>query len=50
MKLLTIITVGFIAMETANVATLYFSPESKLGNGVGVFKAWEKSIELLVQR
>jgi Mn2+/Fe2+ NRAMP family transporter len=30
-------------MEAANVATLYFFPGSKYANGVGVFKAWEKS-------
>jgi Mn2+/Fe2+ NRAMP family transporter len=30
-------------MEAANVATLYFFPGSKYTNGVGVFKAWEKS-------
>jgi hypothetical protein len=30
-------------MEAANVATLYFFPESKYANGVGVFKAWEGS-------
>jgi hypothetical protein len=30
-------------MEAANVVTLYFFPGSKYVNGVGVFKAWEKS-------
>jgi hypothetical protein len=30
-------------MEAANVVTLYFFPGSKYANGVGIFKAWEKS-------
>lgn len=37
------VTIGFLVLETTNLATLYFFPESKLANGVGVFKAWEKS-------
>ncbi len=44
MNLLTIITIGFLFLEAANVATLYFFPGSKYANGVGVFKAWEKSM------
>jgi len=40
---MTIVTIGFLIMEAANVATLYFFPGSKYANGVGVFKAWEKS-------
>lgn len=43
MKLLITITIGFLLLEVANVATLYFFPGSKNANGVGVFKAWEKS-------
>jgi len=43
MNLLTKITIGFLVMEAANVATLYFAPGSKYANGVGIFKAWEKS-------
>jgi hypothetical protein len=38
-----IVTIGFLLMEAANVVTLYFFPGSKYLNGVGVFKAWEKS-------
>ncbi len=30
-------------METGNVAALYFFPESKFANSVGVFNAWESS-------
>ncbi len=33
----------FIIMESANVLILYFKPEFKYGNGVAVFKQWEKS-------
>ena len=33
----------FILLESLNVLTLYFQPGSKLGNGVGVFNAWERS-------
>ncbi len=43
MNILTIVIIGFLIMETANVATLYFFPGSKYANGVGVFKAWEGS-------
>ena len=43
MNILTIVTIGFLIMESANVITLYFFPGSKYANGVGVFKAWEKS-------
>ena len=43
MNILTIAVVGFLVLEIANVVTLYFFPGSKYANGVGVFKAWEKS-------
>lgn len=43
MNLLTIVTIGFLILEASNVVALYFSPGSKYANGVGVFKAWEKS-------
>ena len=43
MNLLKIITIGFLILEATNVITLYFFPGSKYANGVGVFKAWEKS-------
>lgn len=35
--------IGFLILECLNVMLLYFDPGSKRGNGVGVFKAWEKS-------
>lgn len=33
----------FIILESLNVMALYFSPDSKHSNSVGIFKAWEKS-------
>ena len=41
---LTVI-VAFMLLEIANVLTLYFKPELKYANGVGVFNSWEKSKE-----
>ena len=35
--------IAFIILETGNIMIMYFLPDSKMGNGVGVFKAWEKS-------
>ena len=43
MNILTIVIISFLVLETMNVLTLYFAPGSKLGNGIGVFKAWEGS-------
>lgn len=43
MTVITIVTIGFLLLEAANVVTLYFFPGSKYANGVGVFKAWDKS-------
>lgn len=45
MSILSIAIVLFILLELSNVIILYFKPDSKLGNGVAVFKAWEKSKE-----
>lgn len=43
MTVLSIAIVLFILLESLNVLTLYFNPGTKLGNGVGVFNAWEES-------
>jgi hypothetical protein len=43
MNIITIVTIGFLALEATNVITLYFFPGSKYANGVGIFNAWEKS-------
>lgn len=40
MNILSIAIFVFIIMESTNVAILYFSPGSQLGNGVGVFNAF----------
>ena len=33
----------FVALETLNIGILYFAPHSRMGNGVGVFKAYAAS-------
>ena len=43
MSLITIITIIFIVLEFGNVIMMYFMPEFKLSNGIGVFNAWNKS-------
>ena len=43
MNLLSGVMIGFVILETSNVAALYFFPDSKMANSMGVFKAWEKS-------
>lgn len=43
MDFLSIAIIMFLILETANVIILYFKPDSKLGNGVAVFNAWEES-------
>jgi len=43
MNVIMIVIVGFLLLETTNIIALYFFPDSKLANSVGVFKAWEKS-------
>jgi hypothetical protein len=43
MNILRIVIIVFIVLETSNIISLYFFPDSKLANGIGTFKAWEKS-------
>lgn len=43
MSILSWAIVAFLVMETMNIVILYWFPGSKLGNGVGVFNAWEAS-------
>lgn len=43
MNIMTAVIIGFILLESTNVIALYFFPDSKLANSVGIFKAWEKS-------
>lgn len=37
------VIVIFILLETSNIFTMYFSPDSKKANAMGAFKAWEDS-------
>ena len=41
--MINVVIIGFIVLEATNVVALYFFPESKYANSVGVFRAWEKS-------
>ena len=43
MSILSIAIIIFIVLESLNVLTLYFNPGSQIGNGIGVFNAWERS-------
>lgn len=45
MNILQIGILVFIIIETLNIIILYFNPEFKFGNGVGVFNAYHKSKE-----
>jgi hypothetical protein len=46
MSLVKLSILIFIIIETGSVLTLYFNPAFKYGNGLGVFKAFEKSKEI----
>ncbi len=43
MDILSFAIICFVVMELANVLILYFKPDFRKGNGVAVFKFWEKS-------
>ena len=43
MNIIKIVTIVFLLLEATNVITLYWFPDSNYANGIGVFKAWEKS-------
>lgn len=43
MNILQIGIMIFAIIEVGNVMMLYFMPGSRMGNGVGVFNAWEAS-------
>jgi hypothetical protein len=43
MQILEIVIIGFLIMEASNVLALYFFPDSRNMNSVGIFNAWEKS-------
>ena len=43
MDILSIVLIVFGILELSNVLMLYLTPETRRGNGMGVFKAFEKS-------
>jgi hypothetical protein len=43
MAFLFFVIIGFLILEVSNVIALYFFPDSKYANAIGVFRAWEKS-------
>jgi len=43
MDVLSIVMLIFLVLELFNVLMLYLAPGSRLGNGVGIFNAYEKS-------
>lgn len=43
MNILSVAIIVFLVLETLNVTMLYFMPGSQMGNGLGVFDAFEKS-------
>jgi len=43
MTIIEVVILGFVLLELSNVLMLYFAPDSKNANAVGVFSAWEKS-------
>lgn len=43
MTILNIVIILFITLETSNILMLYFTPETRKGNGMGAFKAYDKS-------
>lgn len=43
MDILSVAIIVFLVMETLNISILYFYPGSRMGNGIGVFKAYEES-------
>ncbi len=43
MPVSAVVIIGFIILEATNVIALYFAPDSKYANSMGIFNAWEKS-------
>ena len=43
MSLVIVVIAAFMILELTNILALYFKKDSTKANGVGVFKAWEKS-------
>lgn len=47
MSILSLSIIVFCIMELGNILILYFKPDSKLGNGVAVFKAMISSFLIM---
>lgn len=45
MNIVSVVIIIFLVLETLNVIILYFTPGTGRGNGIGVFRAYEKSKE-----
>jgi hypothetical protein len=43
MNILEIGILTFLLLESLNILMLYFSPGMKMGNALGVFRAWDKA-------
>ncbi len=43
MSLVIVVIALFMVLESSNVFMLYFKKDSTRANGIGVFKAWEKT-------
>ena len=43
MNIIKVFSIGFLTLEATNVIAIYFFPDTKYANSIGVFKAWEKS-------
>ena len=43
MSLVVVAIVAFLMLEPGNIFMLYFKKDSTMANGLGTFKAWEKS-------
>jgi hypothetical protein len=43
MDVLSLAIILFLILESLNIATLYVAPGATRGNGLGVFRAWERS-------
>lgn len=43
MFIVKLVIITFILLETSNILAMYFMPDTKYANAMGIFRAWEKS-------
>lgn len=43
MFVIKLMIVIFILLESTNILAMYFAPDTKYANAMGIFRAWEKS-------